>query len=534
MANRERTPIPLKRSIFRGVILPALLVAAGAAGSVTALVALERPLAIIVAGAGGALALLGAVLGLYLASIRVEVVPGSLRLASLTGRRDYRLVPGAVTRLALPPTGRSPIRARFQLFGLAYGRGRLRADEPVSVVKLGRVASVIVVPTERGRVVIAPRDEAQLLAALSSAARPERVSTAVPIAPAPTPGRPLTGIERARLEAERAAALAADEEARRAELQRAQAEQEAAEAARRAELERIQREQDEAEAQRRAAMERVEAERHAERERAAAAERAAEEQRLAAERLAEEQRRAAERAVEEERRLAAERAAAEERRLLDERAAAEQRRLAIERAEQEQRRVAAQRAADDERARASQRAAEGASEQPPPPPVLQPHLPGGQQQQQRRPFFGRRAATPGGGFPQPVPIALTQPAQPAPPAPAETFAPQGTPGGGGTAAVATLPAERRRVDPAAAAAALVVSLSPSIVAGAVAGAFLLPGVAILRPATRPEDLAIGLLLAGPLSTVGSLLARYGWPRLAGLVAAAGLFTIVLLVRAALG
>ena len=78
------------------------------------------------------------------------------------------------------------------------------------------------------------------------------------------------------------------------------------------------------------------------------------------------------------------------------------------------------------------------------------------------------------------------------------------------------------------------SFAPTIAAGAVAGVFLLPGRAPFRPAADPRELLLGLLLAGPVASLGSLLARFGWPRLAGLVAAAGLFTIALLVRAAFG
>ncbi len=81
---------------------------------------------------------------------------------------------------------------------------------------------------------------------------------------------------------------------------------------------------------------------------------------------------------------------------------------------------------------------------------------------------------------------------------------------------------------------LAVSIAPTVLSGAVAGAFLLPRGALLRPATDPRELLLGLLLAGPLATAGSLLARLGWPRLAGLVALTGMCTVILLVRAALG
>ena len=95
-------------------------------------------------------------------------------------------------------------------------------------------------------------------------------------------------------------------------------------------------------------------------------------------------------------------------------------------------------------------------------------------------------------------------------------------------------APRRLIRLPAARGALALSLAPTAVAGIAAALFLVPGIAVLASAAESGRLALGLLLAGPLSTVGSLLARYGWPRLAGLVAVSGLFALVLLIRAGLG
>jgi hypothetical protein len=125
------------------------------------------------------------------------------------------------------------------------GPARLRGDETIHLVRLAPSASLILVPTDGGRVGIAPASEEQLIAALAAAARVQQrldqvVSRArarpieglveeAPRAEAPRPvppprhetepGRVLTGIERVMLEerlaAERAAALAAAEEERR-------------------------------------------------------------------------------------------------------------------------------------------------------------------------------------------------------------------------------------------------------------------------------------------------------------------------------
>ncbi|MDQ3880696.1 MAG: hypothetical protein M3295_06465, partial [Chloroflexota bacterium] len=254
---RDRYRVRLKRDLGRMLVLPLLLVALGVAGVAGALTVLDPPTSLATAGLSAVLGFIGVVLVLYLTSIRLYVLPGVLRVTTLTRRHDYRLVPGAVTRVVVPRRGRSPVEAGLGVFGIAFGRGRLRSTESVSVVRLGRTDALIVVPTDRGRVVVAPAQEVELLDVLRDAARPLEPAVR-PIAAPPRPTRPLTGIERARLEEERLAAIAAQEAARQAELDRIAAERQAVEEARRAELERIAAEQRAAEEARRAAIERAE------------------------------------------------------------------------------------------------------------------------------------------------------------------------------------------------------------------------------------------------------------------------------------
>jgi hypothetical protein len=131
--------------------------------------------------------------------------------------------------------GRGVLRIRFGFLGWAVGPGILRGAEHVSVVRLAPTQTVILVPTDAGRLALAAASEGDLLAALSAAARVQqrldevsgRLRAAAPAAlaaarrPVEQPadalvtGRILTGIERAWLEAQltaaREAALAAAE-----------------------------------------------------------------------------------------------------------------------------------------------------------------------------------------------------------------------------------------------------------------------------------------------------------------------------------
>ena len=67
--------------------------------------------------------------------------------------------------------GRSAIRTRFGFLGWAYGRAILRGEEPISIVRLAPTPTVILVPTDHGRLAIAAASEPELLEALGAAAR---------------------------------------------------------------------------------------------------------------------------------------------------------------------------------------------------------------------------------------------------------------------------------------------------------------------------------------------------------------------------
>jgi hypothetical protein len=235
-------PIPLARATGRMLVAPLVLLLAGAAAVAGGLF-IGGLVGIGLVAAG----LVVAVLSLYLAgmllTIRLDVEVATLHLRWLGGERRYILVRGPVTRVALQGQDAARLRPRFGAMGWAVGRAKLRGQEMIDIVRLTPTASMILVPTDRGRLGIAPASEEHLLSALAAAARiqqrldevAERArafmdlpAPAEPVAPAPEGRRMLTGIERQlleeRLAAERASALQRAEAERTAAMAAAAAE----------------------------------------------------------------------------------------------------------------------------------------------------------------------------------------------------------------------------------------------------------------------------------------------------------------------
>lgn len=216
----SRTPpiarISLARSPLRLVAVPALLVASGAGLVVAAVLGpmrLMQPAWIALVAAGAMVALFGLVIAIRLLSVRLDVEEAAVRVRWLGGERVHALVPGPVTRVRLRGENASSLRSRTGWLGWTLGRATLRGEEAIQVVRLARTPTAILVPTEEGRLAIAAASEADLIEALSRAARArqrleELARTAPPIAepqPAPVGAPPdephvLTGIERAELE----------------------------------------------------------------------------------------------------------------------------------------------------------------------------------------------------------------------------------------------------------------------------------------------------------------------------------------------
>jgi hypothetical protein len=238
-------PIPLARAPMRLLVGPIVLMAAGMVATAGGVV-MGGAAGIALVAAGVVVVALAIYLGVVLLTMRLDVEVAMLRLSWPGGERRYILARGAVTRVMLQGEGAAALRPRFGAMGWGLGPAKLRRSEPIELVRLARSESVILVPTDRGRLAIAPASERQLITALSAAARVQQrldevavrsraAAAAMPpatthrhaegaaavAAPAPAP-HVLTGIERAileeRLAAERAAALAAAEAERQATL----------------------------------------------------------------------------------------------------------------------------------------------------------------------------------------------------------------------------------------------------------------------------------------------------------------------------
>jgi hypothetical protein len=211
--------VELARSTGRLLLLPLMLVIVGAG---LAVIGVLRPLpgpidavAIAAVVVGAMTALIGLWLAARRLSVRLEVEEAAVHVRWLGGGRIYPLSPGPVTRVRLRGDDPSRLQLRGGSLHIGVGAARLRDEEDIEVVRLAPTATGILVPTERGRLLIGAASEEALLAALSRAAQArqrleELVAPVPPTAPPPDaePEAPeaeaaphvLTGIERAKLE----------------------------------------------------------------------------------------------------------------------------------------------------------------------------------------------------------------------------------------------------------------------------------------------------------------------------------------------
>lgn len=238
--------VPLARALRRLLLAPALAALVGAtAMGLGWLLGAWGGLGLALAGV--AAVTLAGWLALALLSLGLEVEVAAIRVHWIGGERRHPLARGPVTRVALRGPDAVRLQARFGLVGWALGRGTLRGEERIEVVRLAPSATLILIPTAHGRLAIAPASEGELLAALAAAARVQQrldavaartpslpprpipraeAPVAAPVAPAwaaaearEPVARLLTGIQRVELEerlaTQRAAALAAAEAERR-------------------------------------------------------------------------------------------------------------------------------------------------------------------------------------------------------------------------------------------------------------------------------------------------------------------------------
>lgn len=177
--------IRLARSLRRLLLLPGLGVLAGAGVIATGLLLIPGVPGLALAGAGGAMIVVGLAAGAILLGIHLDVEEAAVAVRWFGGEHAYELVPGPVTRVRLRGESASRLRARRWNAFWQLGSAVLREDEPIEVARLARTQTAILVPTQRGRLAIAAADEGELLEALTRAAQArQRLDAIAPPGPA--------------------------------------------------------------------------------------------------------------------------------------------------------------------------------------------------------------------------------------------------------------------------------------------------------------------------------------------------------------
>ncbi|MEX1278100.1 MAG: hypothetical protein WEI16_03480, partial [Chloroflexota bacterium] len=145
--------VALARDPRRMLAAPALLVLLGTA--IAALGAIVGGALLIgLVAAGGAVIAIGLWLAIRILSLRLVVEPDYLHLRGVGTDRRYHLVRGDMNRLATAGPRKVNLRVRLGSLGGAVGRAALADGESVEVIRLAATATVILVPTERGRVAV--------------------------------------------------------------------------------------------------------------------------------------------------------------------------------------------------------------------------------------------------------------------------------------------------------------------------------------------------------------------------------------------
>ena len=231
-AGREPiSRVPLARSLPRMLALPLLLFALAGGAIAGGLIVVPPPAGFALVAVGALVAMIGLALMVIVLSIRLDVEQAAISVSWIGGARSFMLSPGPVTRVRLRGPNASRVRVRSGPFGWGLGRAVLRGEEAIHLVRLAPTRTAILIPTDRGRLAIAPARDEDLLDALSRAARARQRLEEQAVAPAAEPEppamavappevaepadveardvpepeperepRPLTGIERAMLE----------------------------------------------------------------------------------------------------------------------------------------------------------------------------------------------------------------------------------------------------------------------------------------------------------------------------------------------
>ena len=151
--------VELARDARTTLVLPALLVGLGmvlVGGSVALFIgAIGGPAMVLVAGLGAVLAGLGVWIWLRTRSLRLVVEADYLHLTGIRVDRRYHLARGDLKRVAAEGVSGVGLRRRRSTL-LGVGPATLGGGERIEVIRLGATPSVVLVPTELGRVAVAP------------------------------------------------------------------------------------------------------------------------------------------------------------------------------------------------------------------------------------------------------------------------------------------------------------------------------------------------------------------------------------------
>lgn len=107
-------------------------------------------------------------LAIHALSLRILIFPEEVLVSSHILRRRYRLEPGDATRHQVAPK-RGAFKSQLGSFGIELGRGRMPSGEPVDIVRLAPLSSVIVIRCVSILLAVAPSSERALLTALDKA-----------------------------------------------------------------------------------------------------------------------------------------------------------------------------------------------------------------------------------------------------------------------------------------------------------------------------------------------------------------------------
>ena len=136
----------------------ALIVGVQAAGTVR----------VLIVAAGAVVLGYAALLALHALSLRLLIFPAEVRVASLVLRRNYRLARDAPKR-QIVAARRGAFQSQLGNFGIELGRGRMPSGEPVDIVRLSPLPSVIVIRCVGIWLAVVPSSEQALLSALNRA-----------------------------------------------------------------------------------------------------------------------------------------------------------------------------------------------------------------------------------------------------------------------------------------------------------------------------------------------------------------------------